>query len=302
MSEPRLSPDQERWRETLNKVQFSLSAMGRILCIVAALELAACTLVEGIAAPRSQLVSTHWLENNPASTDHVDHEPWGRFLAAYLVPGHDGINRFAYARAQSSGRALLESYISSLEATPVSRLNRGEQRAFWINLYNAVTTRIVLDHYPIRSIRDISLGPGLFSIGPWDAKVVRAEGEWLSLNDIEHGILRPIWHDPRLHYALNCASISCPSIPPVAFTAENTERLLEEGARAYVNDRRGVRVEDGRLVVSSIYRWYRSDFGADESAVLDHLRHYAAPELAAQLARFRAPDGDAYNWRLIDVP
>lgn len=266
-----------------------------------ALVLAACAFVEGIAAPRSQLVSAHWLASDPTSTEHVDHEAWSRFLAAYLVRGGDGINRFAYARAQSSGRAILENYISSLEATPVSRLNRGEQRAYWINLYNAVTTRIVLDHYPTRSIRDISLGPGLLSVGPWDAKVVRVEGEWLSLNDIEHGILRPIWHDARLHYALNCASIGCPSIPPVAFTADNTERLLEEGARAYVNDRRGARIEDGRLIVSSIYRWYRSDFGSGETAVLDHLKRYAAPGLAAQLARFRAPDDDSYDWRLIDI-
>ena len=275
--------------------------MRKSLGIVLALVLAACAFVEGIAAPRSELVSSHWRETDPTSTEHVDHELWNRFLAAYLVPGGDGINRFAYARAQASGRAILESYIASLQATPVSRLNRGEQRAYWINLYNAATTRIVLDHYPTRSIRDISLGPGLFSIGPWDAKVVRAEGEWLSLNDIEHGILQPIWHDPRLHYALNCASISCPSIPPIAFTAENTERLLEEGARAYVNDRRGVRIEDGRLIVSSIYRWYRSDFGSGEAAVLDHLKRYAAPELGAQLARFRAPDDDSYDWRLIDI-
>jgi hypothetical protein len=132
--------------------------------------------------------------------------------------------------------------------------------------------------------------------------VVHSEGERLSLNDIEHGILRPIWHDPRLHYALNCASISCPSIQPVAFTAENTERLLDEGARAYINDRRGVRIENGRLIVSSIYLWYHADFGSGDAALLDHLKRYAAPELRAQLARFRAPDDDAYDWRLIDAP
>jgi hypothetical protein len=217
------------------------------------------------------------------------------------VPGDDGVNRFAYARAKASGRALLGGYIASLEAVPVSRLDRGEQRAYWINLYNAVTTRIVLDHYPVKSIRDISLGPGLFSFGPWDAKVVAVEGERLSLNDIEHGILRPIWHDPRLHYALNCASISCPSLPTVAFTAANTERLLDAGARAYVNDPRGVRIAGGSLTVSSIYLWYRADFGERDGAVVDHLKRCAAPALAAELARFRAPDHYAYDWGLIDL-
>src|SRR6185437_4831897 len=274
--------------------------MRKVAVIFLPLILAACSVVEGIAAPRSELVSQHWLANDQASTQRVDHTAWSEFLARYLVAGDDGVNRFGYARAKASGRAQLGDYIATLEAVPVSRLDRAEQRAYWINLYNAVTTRIVLDHYPVRSIRDI--GPGLFSFGPWDAKVVTVEGEQLSLNDIEHGILRPIWRDPRLHYALNCAAISCPSLPRVAFTAENTERLLEDGARAYVNDPRGVRIEDGRLIVSSIYLWYRSDFGRDEAAVMDHLRHYAAPELVAQLGRWHAPDGYAYDWRLIDVP
>jgi uncharacterized protein DUF547 len=274
--------------------------MRKILIILLPLALAACSFVEGIAAPRSELVSPHWLANDAASTRQIDHEAWSRFLAVYLVPGDDGVNRFAYARAQAAGRAPLEAYIAALEAVSVSGLKRGEQRAYWINLYNAVTTRIVLEHYPVRSIRDIALRPGLFSVGPWDAKLVKVEGEGLSLNDIEHGILRPIWHDPRLHYALNCAAISCPSLPPVAFTADNTERLLDAGARAYVNDPRGVRIADGKLIVSSIYLWYRADFGADDAAVMDHLKRHAAPALAAQLARFRAPDDYAYDWRLID--
>jgi hypothetical protein len=276
-------------------------AMRTLLVILLPLVLAACSVVESIAAPRAELVSKHWLANDPASTQQVDHEAWSRFLAAYLVPGGDGVNRFAYARAKASGRALLDAYVAALEAVPVSGLDRGEQRAYWINLYNALTTRIVLDHYPVQSIRDISLGPGLFDFGPWDAKIVTVEGERLSLNDIEHGILRPIWRDPRLHYALNCASISCPSLPPVAFTAGNTERLLDDGARAYVNDPRGVRIDRGTLTVASIYLWYRADFGAGDSAVVDHLKRYAAPELAAQLARFRTPDHYAYDWGLIDL-
>jgi len=275
--------------------------MRKLLVILLPLALAACSFVESIAAPRAALVSRHWLANDPASAERVDHAAWDRFLADYLVPGDDGVNRFAYARAKASGRALLDSYIASLEAVRVSRLERGEQRAYWINLYNAVTTRIVVDHYPVRSIRDISLGPGLFSFGPWDAKVVAVEGERLSLNDIEHGILRPIWHDPRLHYALNCASISCPSLPTTAFTAANTERLLDAGARVYVNDPRGVRIAGGTLTVSSIYLWYREDFGAGDSAVVDHLKRYAAPALAAELTRFRAPDHYAYDWGLIDL-
>jgi uncharacterized protein DUF547 len=252
-----------------------------------------------LPAPSARLVSTHWLQYDADASLRPDHAAWSRFFATYLVLGSDGVNRVAYGRVDTAGRALLDSYIATLEASAVSRLSRPEQLAYWINLYNAVTMRVVLQHYPVGSIRDI--GGGLFGTGPWNAKLVIVEKEPLSLDDIEHGILRPIWRDPRIHYALNCASISCPTLQPVAFTSENTERLLDEAARAYVNDRRGVQITDGRLIVSSIYVWYHEDFGAGETAMFDHLRHYASPSLAAELSRFRIPDGDAYDWRLIDA-
>jgi hypothetical protein len=90
-------------------------------------------------------------------------------------------------------------------------------------------------------------------------------------------------------------------MPTVAFTATNTEQLLDQGARAYVNDPRGVRIAQGTLTVSSIYLWYRADFGAGDAAVVEHLKRYAAPVLKAELARFRAPDRYAYDWGLIDL-
>ena len=261
--------------------------------------LVSCMTLETLAAPSARLVSTHWLQNDPNSSRRLDHSAWSRFLANYLVSGNDGINRVAYGRVDAAGRSLLDAYIAMLEASPVSHLSRPEQLAYWINLYNAVTTRVVLQHYPVRSIRTIN--GGLFGTGPWDEKLVTVEGERLSLNDIEHGIVRPIWRDPRIHYALNCASISCPKLQPIAFTAGNVERLLDQAARDYVNDPRGARIVDGRLIVSSIYAWYREDFGPGETAVLDHLRHYAKPQLAAELAPFRKPDDDSYDWSLIDA-
>jgi hypothetical protein len=272
-----------------------------LLAFLLAITLSSCMAIESLAAPESRLVSPHWLQNEPASTARINHEAWTRLLARYVVAGADGVNRIAYGRVDATDRALLQSYIGSLEAVAVSRLSRAEQRAYWINLYNSLTTRVVLEHYPVASIRDIHLGPGWFDLGPWQAKLVRIEGEPLSLDDIEHGILRPIWRDPRLHYALNCASLGCPRLQPVAFTAETTERLLEEGARAYVNSSRGARIDGGRLVVSSIYRWYRSDFAASDADVLDHLRRYATPDLAKSLDRFREPDDYDYDWRLIDL-
>jgi hypothetical protein len=265
-----------------------------------ALGLLACT-TWAAAAPKAELWP-RWQRSDPGSTLVVDHGAWTEFLAAYLVAGGDGINRLTYGRVTPQDRRALAAYLARLAGTPVGTLRRGEQRAFWINLYNALTVDTVLGHYPVKSIRDIDISPGLFSIGPWGRKLIEIEGEALSLDDIEHRILRPIWRDPRTHYAVNCASLSCPNLAASPYAAADMEAMLEAGARAYVNHPRGARVgPDGRLVVSSIYRWYGADFGGSDAAIITHLRRYAVGDQAARLARATRIDGDEYNWTLNDA-
>jgi hypothetical protein len=173
--------------------------------------------------------------------------------------------------------------------------------AFWINLYNALTVQIVLAHYPVRSIRDIDLSRGLFADGPWDQKLIRVDGQPLSLNDIEHRILRPIWADNRVHYAVNCAAVGCPNLATTAYTGANGDRLLGVAARAYVNTPRGAKVEQGRLTVSKIYAWYMDDFGGSEAGVIAHIESLAAPALQAALAARRGDIRTAYDWSLNDA-
>lgn len=161
---------------------------------------------------------------------------------------------------------------------------------------------MVLDHDGenglAASIKDINISPGLFSFGPWDKKLLTIEGEAVSLNDIEHRILRPLWRDPRIHYALNCASLGCPNLDAKAFSARDMNARLDAAARAFINHPRGARFEDGELVVSSIYDWFMEDFGGDEAGVLAHLRQYAAPALAEKLAKHGRLDRSTYDWRL----
>lgn len=177
-----------------------------------------------------------WQAHAAQSTEAVDHSLWGMMLKKYLATDHpSGINRFPYGNVSPADRQSLAKYLGYLQQTRVSSLNRKEQQAYWINLYNALTVQVILDHYPVKSIRDIDISPGLFSNGPWDAKLLAIEGEKVSLNDIEHRILRPIFKDNRLHYALNCASLGCPNLQPKAYTVASTEALLEAGARAYIN-------------------------------------------------------------------
>jgi len=224
---------------------------------------------------------------------------WG-WLKSFVRVGQDGINRVAYKDAKASGVSELDTYLTLLRDVAVSKLARSEQCAFWINLYNAMTLRLVIDHYPIRSIRDIDISPGIFSDGPWGAKLVRIEEQDLSLDDIEHRILRPIWQDPRLHYGLNCASLGCPNLQLVPFHGHRLEAQLDAAAMAFVNHPRGLRLENGRLEVSSIYKWFAGDFGGDERAIIKHLLAYVRPELAMELQKVDRIAGYSYDWDLND--
>jgi hypothetical protein len=252
-------------------------------------------------APKSELWE-RWTAHSPSATASIDHGEWGAFLAKNLVSHADGVYRVAYAKINEVERKRLDDYLSALSAVRISDYSRDEQRAYWINLYNALTMDVVLEHYPIASIREISISPGFFSIGPWGKKLIRVEGEELSLDDIEHRILRPIWKDPRIHYAVNCAALGCPKLMPSVFTASNTEELLEQGARDYINSEYGARFDsDTRLVASSLYDWYQVDFGGDETGVVSHLRLYAGPVLKAKLEGMTEVYDFDYDWTLIDA-
>ena len=238
------------------------------------------------------------------STRTVDHLAWDRLLKAYVKSSGDGINRVDYASFKRSGHSELKAYLSRLQTVDPGTLDRAEQFAFLANLYNAKTIDIVLDKYPVNSIKDISLGGGLvaaFSGGPWKAKVLKLGGTDLSLDDIEHGILRPVFKDPRVHYAVNCASIGCPNLQMEAFTGAKLNAQLDAAARAYINQTRGANVVGGKLVVSSIYNWFKADFGGNDEGVLKHLRTYAAPALAEKLKSIGSIGGHAYDWGLNDV-
>ncbi len=252
------------------------------------------------AAPKAVLWE-RWTANDPASTETIDHGAWSDLLARYLVTGSDGVNRFAYGRVTSEDARRLEDYIAGLAAVEISTYDRRQQMAYWINLYNALTVKVILDHYPVGSIRDIDISPGLFSDGPWGKKLVTIEGEKVALDDIEHQILRPIWKDPRIHYAVNCASIGCPNLRPEPFLADRLDRQLDEAAIDFVNHPRAVRVDAGGVVTSSIYHWFEDDFGGDDPDVIAHLKGYARPDLAMRLEGQTAIDDHHYDWRLNDA-
>ena len=253
-----------------------------------------------LAQTPAELFSVH----AKGSTATVDHAAWDQLLKTFVVPGADGINRVDYSGFKKDGHARLKAYIKALESSDVAALDRPEQFAFWANLYNAKTIDIVLDKYPVKSIKDIRLGGGVIAAvtgGPWKAKVLNIGGHDVSLDDIEHGLLRPLFKDPRVHYAVNCASIGCPNLGTEAFTGAKLDAQLEAGAKAYVNSARGASVKDGSLVASSIYSWFQDDFGGTEEGVIAHLKHYANGALKSKLESITGIDDFVYDWSINDV-
>ena len=241
--------------------------------------------------------------HDPMSTKTVDHSQWADLLSTYVTLSSDGITRVDYAALGGNATDVekLGAYIDLLQETDVSKLNQDEQFAFWANLYNAVTVEVILEHYPVRSIRDISISPGLFSTGPWGKKLVTVEGEDLSLDNIEHDILRKNWDEPRVHYAVNCASYGCPNLALEPFTGKKLEAQLEKAGKDYVNHARGVTFEGGKLTVSKIYDWYGKDFGATRAAQLKAIAKHADPDLADKLKTHTGRVSYDYDWSLNDT-
>jgi hypothetical protein len=271
-----------------------------------ALIVSSVTSRSGLAAPAAQLWQ-RWAANDPASRVVIDHQPWGMFLRRYLVEEPDAIYRLRYGDVSAVDRQVLGRYVEDMSRVPVRTLNPAEQFAYWINLYNALTVKAVLDHYPVSSIREISLGGSFLPTfvtggsGPWQAKLIQVEGEAVALDDIEHRILRPLLKDNRIHYTVNCASIGCPTLLPAPFTAANLRVMLDRAARLYVNHPRAARPEAGGLTVSSIYQWYKEDFGGSWQGVLAHLRQFANSTTSQMLASFATVSADSYDWRLNDA-
>jgi len=239
----------------------------------------------------SELLDARFLEHNPESAEVIDHSIWDEFLQKYLAMDVSGVALFRYRAVGSEDIAILQNYIHSLEGVVTSTLNKKEQLAFWINLYNALTVQLIIKSEPVESIRDLD--------APWSTPVTRVNGIDLTLSNIENNIIRPVYGDNRIHYAVNCASIGCPNLAMKAYTGERLEEMLESAARDYITHPRGVRfTRKNKVIVSKIYGWYRKDFGSDEEAILNHIRQYSDEKLYRALEGKTSIRKYRYDWSL----
>ncbi len=240
-------------------------------------------------------ITQHWQQYAADNSVAVDHDAWDKLLKRYISTVQ-GINLFAYNAVTSEDTNALKNYVEYLQTLTVTTLNRQQQFAYWINLYNALVVQTVLQNYPVASIQEIS-STWLFK-GPWRQQQVDVEGFGLSLDNIEHQIIRPIFKDNRTHYAVNCASMGCPNLQTTAFTQHNLNTLLDLGARQYINHPRGVWLNNNQLVVSSIFDWYAEDFGNNHPQIIAHLRRFADADLKNDLQGRRSIERFRYDWSL----
>ncbi|ENM5925114.1 DUF547 domain-containing protein [Vibrio mimicus] len=242
------------------------------------------------AAPKAELWA-YWQPSNNSNTTSISHQAWQSILDRYLTQVGDNA-LFRYAEITKEDKTLLNDYLAQLSKLDPREFNRQEQYAYWVNLYNALTVKLILDNYPVASITKLG---GLFSFGPWDEKVFAVAGQAITLNDIEHRILRPLWNEPRTHYAVNCASLGCPNLQSQAFTAQNTEQLLSNAAHTFINSSKAATFKKDTLILSSIYDWFAVDFG-NQDALFAHLAQYR-PELSSYSGKVDYQ----YDWKLNDA-
>lgn len=190
-----------------------------------------------------------------------------------------------YAALAREDRPALDRYLATLAAvTPacLATWTRPQRFAFWINAYNAYTIRLVLDHYPIASIRSVGWFPGA-AFRERFIPIRAVPGTPLSLNDIEHKILRPTFRDARVHFAIVCASKSCPPLRAEAYRGADLDRQLDDQARRFLADPTKNTADASARVLrlSKIFDWFREDFERDAGSLLDYVRRYAPPQMAA---------------------
>jgi hypothetical protein len=239
-----------------------------------------------------------WQAADERSVESINHSLWQDFLDVAVVRDKARqLNLLRYRALTDKQLALLSEYLVWLQSIDPRDYNRAEQMAYWINLYNALTVKVVLDNPDENSIRD--MGSGWFSSGPWRDQLAVVAGQSLTLDDIEHRILRPLWQNPRIHYAVNCASISCPELAASAYTGANLEVSMNAAESTYIRHPRGVAFnEQGELLLSSLYEWYLQDFAEDEDGLLEYLANHSDPAQALRLRGYAGKIRYSYDWSL----
>jgi hypothetical protein len=227
---------------------------------------------------------THSFEKEPGDDTQREsafvHQEWNDLLNANVSAG----GKVNYVQFKAD-RSRLDAYLMTLsDQVDQKTWNRSQQMAYWINVYNAFTVKLIVDHYPINSIMDIYEGK------PWDVKWIKLGNKTYSLNQIEHEILRPKFEDARIHFAVNCAAKSCPPLANRAYTESNLDSMLSIQTKKFINNQIFNNIQPGKISISKIFDWYKEDF-ADLIAFLNQYSDITIQKNAE--IRFQE-----YDWKL----
>ncbi len=221
--------------------------------------------------------------NKPEIEFQIDHSKWDILLKRHV----DDAGNVDY-KSFAKDIKVLQNYLDYLAINrPADGTPKPQKLAYYINLYNAATVKLILNNYPTKSIKDIK--------NPWGKDIVQMGGEKISLGDLEHKILRKM-DEPRIHFAINCASYSCPKLLNTAFTATNLENLLEQTAKDFINDPKRNVLTKEKASLSEIFNWYKKDFTKNGS-LIDYLNQYADQKLTSN-TKISYLD---YNWGLNEI-
>lgn len=209
-----------------------------------------------------------------SGAESFSHDEWDRLLAGGTA---DGLVDYDYVHVH---RQELDAYLERVAQANLANLDPDHLMALLLNAYNALTVRSILDAWPVESIRDVD--------GVWTEAKHTVGGQELTLDEIEHNLLRPFWKDPRIHFGVNCASMSCAPLPPWAFTGDQVDSQLEERTRAFLSSEDNVRIDGDALLVSKYFEWYGGDFTAEgweprAETIPAFIARYTRPEVATFL-------------------
>ncbi|MEZ4887314.1 MAG: DUF547 domain-containing protein [Chitinophagales bacterium] len=226
-----------------------------------------------------------------SKSDPITHETWDSLLKVHV--NNQGLVDY---KGFQTDRKKLDTYLQKVSEHHPNDKNwsKEEQMAYWINAYNAFTVQLILDNYPVESIKDVTSGPSIsFVNSPWDIKFIEIEGAKYDLNNIEHNFLRKRFEDPRIHVGVNCASASCPALPQFAFTADKLYEQLDQQARLFINDPSKNKITSNNIQISKIFKWFEGDF-TKNGTLIDFLNKYSDTKINANAS----VDYLDYNWSL----
>lgn len=238
------------------------------------------TTNETIVVAESTDPKTSTLDSITVPEDHVDHTLWNDLLSKH-VTATGAVNYKGFIKDKKP----FKEYLTILsENEPQKDWTKEETLAYWMNVYNAFTIKLITDNYPVNSIKDIK--------DPWDKRFFKIGSKWRNLNEIEHKILRKM-EDPRIHFGINCASISCPTLHNKAFTAGNVDTTLDMLAAKFINNPKHNTITKNTAKLSKIFKWFSKDFKTNGS-IIDYLNQYSAITIDAN-AKISYKE---YNWSL----